>query len=189
MKKRILVVALFIVIGGSALSLLLRLTHSPASFDNQLLTGLGAGTAEETARLLGGRGRVVEVIGSGTSAHTLQAFHKGLKRAGDLTVIATVQLSSPDADLGPLLETHATADALVVFHGGRVPATVPRRPALVLVEPVGQDLFELLRAGTVALAIYQHLPPKPGTPQTDREWFDAYYRVLTPTTVPDLAPE
>jgi len=167
---------------------------------------LGAVTAEETAKLLGGQGQVL-VMARDTGADKnpsveaeLKAFQETLKtHAGLGTAIERVRVTPmlmmatgggvPPAELFKALETHTNAGAVVLFFGFPQ-LTDPEVETLrksglktVVVSSLRPGYKQLFERQAIHLAIVprpEALPPDTPPPRTLRERFDQEFIILTP---------
>jgi hypothetical protein len=160
-------------------------------------SALGTVLAEETSRLLNGKGQVVVVNFDPSKGFpgnlAPDTFRKVAPRYG-LTVLATeLVVYSPQLGLGQsalsperleqLLAQHVDADAIVSFVG--MPALPPdasrhlpeRRPRLIC---VGTD--PALAAVLDLVVVPQDQPPTGPPPTSPRGWFDRHYRIVQDTT-------
>ena len=166
---------------------------------------LGAVTAEETAKLVANKGRVLAMArGSGDATNPsveaeLKAFRDTLKKHRTLEIsIEKVELPPmqmmatgggiPADQMFKALETHPGLTALVLFLGfpplldSEVAALRKYGVKIVVVSAFQPDVQRLLELGAIHLAIV----PKTGPPETAppartlRERFDQDYTILTP---------
>ncbi len=167
---------------------------------------LGAVTAEETAKLLGTKGRVL-VIARDTGADKnpsveaeLAAFEQTLKKHGGLRqvterFVATPMLmmatggSVPPDRLSEALAAHTDIGALVLFCAfppladADLDALRKRGVKTVVVSSFRPEYARLMEQGIISLAIVPRPEPPPaGAPQprTLRELFDQDYAILAP---------
>lgn len=179
--------------------------HSPR-IDLDPYEVLGAVTAEETARLLGGPGRVLVMVrGSGADENPsvvaqLRAFERSLKKQGGLSLV-TVRVEAtpmlmmatgggiPPDQLLAALATQANVAAVVLFGGlpalsdPEVQALRKRAVKLVVVSSFRPDYERLMEQKVLHLAVV----PRPDSPpphversRTLRERFDQEYLLVTP---------
>ena len=171
--------------------------------------GIGLVAAEETARILGQRGKILVVtvgvgadgVGGSPFHAQLDAFQKTIRQYDGLSVEAVERMDqAAGRSSGPgmgiprdqythLLDTYPDVDAVVSLVGpphiadediGRLP---PKRPRLVVVSTLGWGVRRLLESGVIHVAVV----PRAGSEETDgpepqspREWFTRYYQIVTP---------
>ncbi len=174
---------------------------------------VGQVMAEETAKLLDNKGEVV-IVAMDTKKmkipHVeaqLKTFNDTLKKQGGVTVMATESLSAealgmvgPEMGLSSdnffkVLEKYPNASAIVSFVGApmlkddeiaRLPANTPK---IVAFSAMGMGLKKLFEENVIQVAIVPNFEAKPGPqkkPETLREWFDQYYKVVTKEAAPSL---
>jgi hypothetical protein len=204
-RKQMLVALGAIVVITSSGFLVFRTLTRP-EFNHKLQAAIGQVMAEETTRLLNGKGRVVVVTLDFKQFPALEAqfkaFKKGLRGNSKITVGKIVVISSEkkrqggpgiglsDADYLKLLETDANADIFVSFVGTPDPddervdklkgQPVPKMVALTRAR---KDLKKLFRREVVQAAVVPRFEfPAPGShdPSTPREWFDLSCQLLRP---------
>ena len=190
---------------AAAVSLYVAFTGRSPKMDLSTYEALGAGTAEETAKLLGNKGRVL-VIARDTGPDKnpsveaeLEAFQRTLKKHAGLSQVTERFLATPMLmmatgggvpldQLSQALETHANVGALVLFCGmpplaGSQLETLRKRGVkTVVVSSFRPDYGPLLEQEVIHLAIVpQPEDPPPGAqpPRTLRERFDQDYAIVT----------
>jgi hypothetical protein len=181
--------------------------------DISRLVGLGQVAGEETAKFLG-PGKTVAVVRHGDEIKSpplkkmQAAFIKALQD-GSVSVTAEVGLemddSAPEVMMLDMVglpldeyirigEEYSSVDAIVSMVGGpyasedeldEMPDSLPP-----LIISHGSDLRMssgvLFDRGIVIMAIMPRFDLQEGAdPQTDREWFDTYFQVVTPETAGD----
>lgn len=186
-------------------SLYFTSTGRSPKIDLSTYEALGAVTAEETAKLLGNKGRVL-VIARDTGPDKnpsveseIEAFRRALKKHAGLSQVtqrfqATPTLmmgtggSVPPEQLSQALEAHADVGALVLFCGlppladSQLETLRKRGLKTVVVSSFHPDYGPLLEQGVIHLAIVPRPEePPPGTqpPRTLRERFDQDYAIVT----------
>jgi hypothetical protein len=168
-------------------------------------TALGQVTAEETAKLLGNRGRIIvvtqDVHQPGAPAvleGELKAFHETIKKQPDLTLVGTETVRiNPDvpseqglsADLySSLLQKYPDLDAIVSLVGPpsltrqQIQGLPQKLPKCVAVSLGDAPLRNLFRADVVQVAIVNRLdatPPSAKKPASAREAFEQLFQVVT----------
>jgi hypothetical protein len=195
-----------LAVGAVAVSLYFTLAGRSPRIDLGTYSALGAVTAEETAKLLGNKGRVL-VIARDTGADKnpsveaeLEAFQRTLQKHAGLSqvtarFVATPMLMMatgggvPPDHLVQALETHANVGALVLFCG-LPPLAEPELEMLkqrgvktVVVSSFRPDYGPLLQQGVIQVAIVprpEGPPPGAPPPRTLRERFDQDYVILAP---------
>ena len=173
---------------------------------------LGAVTAEETAKLLADKGRVL-VMARDTGADKnpsveaeLTAFQQTLKKHPGLRLVTErVQVtpmlmmatggSVPPDQLFKALETHTNVGALVLFFGfpaladAELEALEKSGVKTVVVSSFLPGYKRLLERRAIHLAIVprqEALPPNNQAPRTMRERFDQDYSIVTPVEAASL---
>jgi len=193
-----------LAVGAAAVWLYFTLAGRSPKIDLGTYSALGAVTAEETAKLLGDKGRVL-VMARDTGADKnpsveteLAAFQRALKKqaglsqiterfvAGPMLMMATGGGVPPD-QLFKALETHADIKAVVLFCGlpplddSELEALKKRGVKIVVVSSFLPGYDRLLQQGAIHLAIVPRPDePTPGTPppRTLRERFDQDYLII-----------
>ena len=195
-NRKIVVVVSFVMIVISIF--LLARSFSPVRISSTPVPWvvLGKVTAQETVRLLNGRGQIVivkEALDNDRSVTIpLQAFRKVISAAG-IQIIATVNATRGQPDAIPakqffqLLEQYPKASAIVSFVGAprltdleipQVRSNAP--PWIVLNEPFPYKLEHLISDDIVQLAVISGPGATAVThPKTVPELFDRYYQFVT----------
>jgi len=205
-KKTIGPLIAILAIAGAAVWIYRSQSGASQKFDLSPYNALGAGAAEETAKLLGNKGQVV-VIAPDTSQFKnpavegeLNSFQKTLKKSG-LTIAAAVRFKLtpmesmatgggvPRDQFLKVLQSHPNVGAVVLFCG--FPRFAPQdydalkqsRTKFVVASGYVPGYRNLLDAQVIHLAIVPQFdrstaPAKP--PQTLREWFEQEFLVITP---------
>lgn len=171
--------------------------------DGQLYEATGQALAEETARLLANKGKIVILTArsgaqpSPVHAGYLNGFKAALKPHRGLTLLATESIDPTeagcpaDAFMGTL-QRHPTADAVVSFIGPPVLKsadfnTLPaRRPKLVVLGGDRSQTRTLMSRKILDASFVPRMATKsstPTAPQTAREQFDQFFQHITPATV------
>jgi hypothetical protein len=201
-----------LAVGAVALSLYFGFGGRGPKLDLNTYEVLGAVTAEETAKLVGGQGRVLVIARDTGAARNpsveaeLGAFQRTLKKHAGLTLVtqripvAPIQMMAtgggvPAAQFLKALETHANLGAVVLFFGFPQLAD-PELEALkksgvktVVVSSLRPGYKQLLEREAIQLAIVPRAgAPPPGAPaaSTLRERFDQEYTLLTPAQAAQL---
>ena len=199
-KQLVLAIGSLVVIIAS--SCWLASSFLRPKFNTKLHQGIGEVMAEETAKLLNGKGKVVVIIQDPKAAPVLQAQLKAFQRMigrKDILLADTVVVRAAQRKLGPgmglsvdqfltVLEKHRQADAIVSFIGTPAPAD-PKIVALGKIEGPKiiaetrnrSNLKPLFRNQLLHAAIVPRFDfPAPGSknPSTPREWFDLSYQVV-----------
>lgn len=196
---------LSLVVGVVAVSLYFILGGRSPKIELGTYAALGAGTAEETAKLLGNKGRVL-VIARDTGADKnpsveaeLVAFQRALKKHAGLSQVTERFLATPmlmmatgggipSDQLSKALESHADIGALVLFCGfpplgdSELEALRKRGVKTVVVSSFRSDYGRLLEEGVIHLAIVPRPdgpPPGAPAPRTLRERFDQDFTIVT----------
>ena len=182
---------------------------SRSGASTQWSAGLGVVAAEETAKLLRGRGRVVLILAdTGTYQDPLvagqrDAFTKTLAQSPGMSLVASEKMeTTAPGTMGvgglnagqfrTIVQRHATADGFVSMVG--FPNLPPealeemKGRKFIIVGDGGPELKALLEGGVVQVALIPR--PKPATatqpPATPREWFNRAYEVVTPASASNL---
>ena len=212
-KEKLLPLLAILVIAGAAAWIYRSQSAGAQNFDLNPYRALGAGTAEETAKLLGNTG-VVVVISPDTSEFDnaavdgqLQSFQDTLQKNKAMAVAATVKFkvtpmermttggAVPRNQLLQALQSHPNAGAVVLFCA--FPPLTPEDYAtlkqsgvkVVLVSGYAPVYRRLLETQVIHLAIVPQFerPTTPGQPPKSlRGCFDQEFMVLTPATVAAL---
>jgi hypothetical protein len=212
-KQSFALIAALLAIFGSVLSL--YFSQRDPGIDVKPYQALGAVAAEETAKLLGGKGSVVIMAADLGEYKNLapmldakiNSFRKTLKRAGGVTLIAIERVRIHPPSLGRVgefmlpdqltrvIEKHPRVDAIVSLVG-LSPLTdqetrMLKQNATKLVVASGYDgtYKQLLQTRVLQLAIIPRSENPPETaakPRTTRDWFDRDYEIVTPNTAASL---
>jgi hypothetical protein len=194
-----------LAIGAAVVVLYLTFAGQSERLNLDTYEVLGAVTAEETAKLLGNKGRVLVMVrDTGPDKNPsveseLKAFQKTLnKRSGVSVIVEKVQVTPmlmmstggglPPDELLKALETHAKVDAAVLFFGfpqlsdAQWSALKKTSVKIVVVSSFRPGYARLLKQHAINLAIVPRAEsPAPGaqSPRTVRERFDHEYLILT----------
>ena len=181
---------------------IVRSQRSP-KMNVSLHQAVGQVLAEETARLLERKGKVVIVsmeTGKVPELKTqLQAFEKALHLVGGITVLERYELDPEDKPkYGPgtglsaprflrIVKKSAKADAIVSFVG--VPrltdeeiGKLERMPRFVAETKERDKLSRLFEKKILHVAVvprFEFPAPVSEKPRTAREWFDKYFQIVT----------
>ena len=211
MKNRVLLVTIAVASVALAVFLFRRQSSGPA-MNLRPSVAVGEVLAEETSRLLGGKGNIV-VIGrvsakEGQSAGNEQITSLGaaMRRRASPKIGATEWLPQPPRlsmnasdvtteQLVALLEKHPEANAFVVF-AGLPPLSPPlaekltaRSLKLLAVCGYGTTVRRWLEAQVLAAAVvprFGELPPGTSAPKTAKDWFSQEFELLTPESLAQL---
>ena len=200
-----------IVASAIAGAMLCGCDRAGPSVDSTLDSALGTGAGEQTARLLGNRGRI-EVIASAASCQNpyfvseLKVFQKIVGKAGiriasiekfQLTPLERMQFGRmvPREVLLKSIENQTGIDAVVLFCGfpdlanQDYDALKHSGTKIVIISAYQTNFPTLLKAGVIDMAIV----PKSDQPavrskkaDSSRELFSSEYLILTPDSVSDL---
>ncbi|MEI6082686.1 MAG: hypothetical protein WCS70_00115 [Verrucomicrobiota bacterium] len=214
-RKRIIVIASLLVIGGSLLSFCPRVVRIQPKINFAPFVGIGEVVAEETVRLLQGRGQVV--IWTLDTSRTknpfiekmVASFQETLRQRSRISLLGQETIpfdpASPmivrglDVDqFHRLLHKHLSVDAVVSF-AGMPPLTAEQiqelpepRPKIIVgydpvMSPAGPRRL-LIKQDVVQVTIEPCLAPltTPAKATTPREWFDRSFRVVTATNASTL---
>ncbi len=191
-------------VSGYFLARNLRMDERMPRSDARLYEAVGAVMAEETAHLLGNKGKVVLITPdtgaqpSPVHASFLRGFERNLKtrssvRLDGKELVTPTEVGCPATAFLAVLKKHPTADAVVSFIGPPVlrPDDVkllpPRRPKLLV---LGGDR-ELTRSLMSQQLLELSLVPRQGSRDsgnwhhsvTQREEVERIYQIITPGTV------
>jgi hypothetical protein len=211
-KEKLVPVLAMLVIAG-AVTWIYRSQSGAQKFDLNPYKALGAGTAEETAKLLGNKSSVV-VISADTSEFPnaavegqLQSFQDTLQKHQGMSLAATVKFKMtpmermatggavPGDQFLQALQSHPKAGAAVLFCGFppldlQDYAMLKQRGIKVVVASgYLADYRKLLESQVIHLAIVPRFetPPAGGKPPTTlRGWFERDFLVITPANAAAL---
>ena len=208
--KKIIIAS--VALGAAAVSVYYATIGGAQKVDLGPYDVLGAVTAEETAKLLGGKGQVLVMVrDTGQDKNPsveaeLKAFQQTLKKHPGLRVqverfpVTPVLMMATGGGLTTeaffkALETHGNTGAIVLFLGFP-PLTDPEIAVVkkagvktVAVSSLRPGYKRLLERQAIHLAIVPRTdtpPPSGPTPRTVRERFDQLYRILTPADAAGL---
>lgn len=212
MTKEKLVPLLAILVIAGAVAWIFRSQSGTQKFDLNPYQALGAGTAEETAKLLGNKGSVV-IVSPDTSEFQnaaiegqLDSFQKTLTKSG-LTVAATLKFkltpmdrmatggAVPRDQLLQALQSHPNAGAAVLFCAfppleAQDFATLKQSGIKVIVASACVPGYrKLVESQVIHLAIVPRLdtPPAGGKPpQTLKSWFEHEFLVVSAANAASL---
>lgn len=208
-KPNIILLLAVLAIAGSLAVLYRTQFQGRPDEATKLPEGLGIAVAEETSKLLGGKGKVVLILPKrGTYNDPVvevqrAAFAKTLAQGKGMSLVATefMEMERPGTmgagGLDPepfrqFVHQHAGADAFVTLAG------FPEFPKeglaglagkkFVVVGSASPHLKAMLLGGTVQVAILPRSRPATDgkKPRTAREWFNFTYEVVTPATAAAL---
>ncbi len=165
---------------------------------------LGAVTAEETAKLLGGIGKALVIVrDTGPDKNPsveaeLKAFQKTINKHGVRAITEKIPITPmlmmatgggiPPDQLFKALETHSNVNALVLFlgfpplAGGEVEALKKFRVKTIVVSSMRPGYEQLLEQQAIQMAIVPRADgpvPDAKEPRTVRERFDLDYTIIT----------
>ena len=177
-----------------------------SSQNEPLQRAVGNVLADETARVIGRAGGIVVVtVDQRTSPELkvqLEAFEKHLRSIGGMTIKDVVTLDPgdnpkfrPGAGLSAkrflkIVRKHGEASAIVSFVGApEVPDDELKQmktiPKFIAETHSPEKLVNLFQEKILLSAIvprYEFPAPGPRKPQTERQWFDRYFQILSPET-------
>ncbi len=206
-KNMLIASACAVAIGLSAFSLLRRY-HTPP-YNVELHQHIGRLIAEQTAKVVGPKGRVVFItIPTGSEpelATQLDAFKQTLKKLGsyDLKEQELDTKDQPKYGLGNGLSgrrfvrtanKNEKADAIVSFVGApditEQELTELKKSPRFLAEARSPDhlpkLFEKKLLQVAIVSRFSFPAPGPIAPKTTQEWFDKRYQIITPELAANL---
>jgi hypothetical protein len=208
MKNKVLI--LTVAIASVALALFVfRWQSSGPAMSSRPSLAVGEVLADETSRLLGGKGKVVVIArasakeGQSAANEQISSFAAALSRRTSPRIAATEWLPRPlrpvmnSGDLSAeqllqLIEKNPDANAIVVF-AGLPPFSRPladklisRQVKLLAVGGYGATVRRWLEAQVLAVAViprFGELPPGTPAPRTVRDWFSQEFEMVTPDSV------
>lgn len=206
MTKEKLVPLLAILVIAGAVAWIYRGQSGGQKFDLNPYQALGAGTAEETAKLLGNQGSVL-VISPDTSEFQnaavegqLQSFQATLQKTKGMSLAGTVKFkvtpmermatggAVPGEQFLQALQSHPNVGAVVLFCGfptlaSQDYAALKQRGIKVIVASGYVSRYRnLLASQVIHLAIipqFEAPPPSGKPPTTLRDWFERDFLVVT----------
>ncbi len=211
MKKAITPLIALLAIAG-AVFWIFRSQTGNQKFDLNPYQALGAGTAEETARVVGTRGSVV-VVSQDTAESSnaaidgqLKAFQDTIKKGKTLSIAEVVKFkvtplermstggAMPREQFMQVLKKHPDLGAVVMFCGFPPLAaqdyTVLKQSGVKVVVASGyMSIYrKLLEAKLIELAIIPRFETAAASkpPRTLRDWFDQDFQVITAANVGSL---
>ncbi len=186
-RTRLIVFSIVGILGGS-ISLFFTLRTRPSTVSVAPFAALGEVTAQETAKLLGNKGRIV-VVRRDTSQYPapefeeqLKAFQRTIKQQSDLTLAAT-ETAQLDTDITTdgrlrsdfylnLLQKYPDAAAIVSLVGPARPERSTDRgpaqkiPKFIAVSLRDAPLNRLFLSGVIQVAIVKRTGPAPQSGKT-----------------------
>lgn len=198
-----------VALGAAAIAIYFALFGRSPKIELGAYEALGAVTAEETAKLVGGRGKVM-VIARDTGPDKIPSvesqmttFERTLRARGGLTQVTkrfqatpmTMMATGggvPPDHLASALQAQPDAAALVLFCGlppladADLEALRKRGVKIVVVSSFRPDYADLLERQVIHLVITprpEGPPPDAKPPRTLRERFDQEYAILTAAEV------
>jgi len=202
LKPAILAIVCVLLIAGSA-TWIYRTQFAAPPFKVQLHRAVGQVMAEQTARLLGNRGKVVVISIEGTQAPELKVqieeFQATLKQQGTVQVTKTYYLETEGKTkygVGSglsarrfvrIVNKNLDADAYVSFVGAPELSEeelkeLKKTPKLVAESRSVDKLTKVFQQKIVQAAVVSRFTfpaPVEGKPHTTREWFDKHFQVVT----------
>lgn len=203
-EKMVPLLAILVIVG--AVAWIYRSQSGTQKFDLNPYQALGAGAAEETAKLLDNKGSLV-VISPDTSEFKnaavegqLQAFQDTLQKNKAMAIAATVRFkvtpmermatggAVPGDQFLQALQSHPNAGAVVLFCGfpplaSQDYSTLKQRGIKVVVASGYAPVYrKLLESQVIHVAIIPQFdaPPTSGKPPTTlRGWFERDFLVIT----------
>lgn len=214
MNKQSIVSSIAVLVILSALTSLYFTQRDPG-IELKPYRALGEVAAQETAKLLGNKGRVVVIaadlaqykILSPMMEAKVKSFRQALRKRGNLEVAAveSVQIQPPSLarngefmlpdQFSQVLAKHPRVEAIVSLVGLTPLADQDliglRKNATKLIVAAGYDSSykRLLQSRSLQLAILprtENPPEHLERPRTLREWFDRDYEIVTPETAERL---
>ncbi len=201
-----------LAVGAVAVSMYLALAGRSQKINLDPYDVLGTVTAEETAKLLGNRGRVLVMVrGTGANKNPsveaeLRAFQHALKSQKGMTVIiekiqvSPMQMMATGGGVPPeqflkALETHSDLGAVVLFLGfpqltGSELEVLKKSGVKTVVacalRPGDQRFIERQAINLAIVPRSDSPPPGAPTPRTLRERFDQEFTIITPAAAARL---
>ncbi len=209
-KQKLTALGALLAIAASALWIYWREFATP-QFNVPLHQAVGQVMAEETARLVGHSGTVLIVAMDTGKAPELKvqldAFEKRLKALGQITVKDRLLLDPgenpkyrPGSGLSAkrflkVARKNLGADAIVSFVGApeltdAELARMKSAPIFIAEAHSPERLIPLLEKKILQVAIvprYEFPAPGPRKPETDRQWFDNKFQIVTLETVASVS--
>jgi ABC-type sugar transport system substrate-binding protein len=164
---------------------------------------IGETAAEQTAKLLGGHGKIILIITEAPNSLALDtqlaSFQSSLASGVTLLEVKKIpdvrnedrSVSITGSQLLDLLKQHPDADALVSFVGGpkvedleQLPEKRPKWVVVMTGEGDPQSIVPLVTKGIVQVAIIPNSAPAPTEilPKNGREYFAQHFVVITSPT-------
>jgi len=196
------ILAIFVSIG----SLFFTYCDRPPKINLKPFLAIGQITAEETSKLLSGKGKVVLVVmdtgkyQSKPLESQIETFKRTLEKQNGVILVAIEKLEMNDLMMaGPemglpgelylkILQQHPDVDAIVSFVGAprlsddQIDELGEKIPKLVAVVGMPMGLKRYFEDQLIQVAIVPRFEPQPQggkKPETLREWFDQTYTVVT----------
>ena len=207
-KKPIQLFLAIVAVAGAAGWAYYTSSGPSQKFDLTPYNALGAGVAEETAKLLGNKGQLVAIAPDTSELENpamdgqLTSFERALKKSG-MTLAATARFkltamermgtggAVPGTQLAKVMQEHPGAAAVVLFcpfPQDYSPAK-PGDPKFIVASGYMPGYRKLLESRVIAAAIVPQFDRSatPGKkPQTLRECFDEEFLVITPENLASL---
>ena len=204
-KNTLLALSSVLVIASSATWIYYREFKAP-KHNVRLHQRIGEVMAEQTARVLGPKGKVLLLIiptGSAPELETqLQAFHRTLAKLGNYDLKEHEFDTRDQAKYGVgsglsgrrflrAIKNNSTADALVSFVGApqlsdEELAQLTRKPKFIAETRSAEDLPKLFEKQIIQVAVVSRFvfpAPGPQKPRTPQELFDKRYQVIAADSV------
>ena len=203
------VVAVLAIIGSLVYLYFTQVATGP-KINLKPFENLGFVAAEETAKILGGQGRVIlinEVFEAMKSPHTesqLKGFKAGLAKSSGVQLKEIKEFKRsmsddpqhwPPGQAGRFANMAEGAGVAVLFVS--LPMDISKddlvalkecTTKLVLVTSQSPVLKKMLQERAIHTALVSRFPPKPAPEgrETPRQWFDRVYMVVTPDAMGEL---
>jgi hypothetical protein len=208
MKSKTLVVG-FAVASILVLVFVVRRHSSGPAMNLRPSVAVGEVLAEETTRLLGGKGNIIVIgrasakDGQTAAGEQIASFGAAMRRRGSPRIASTEWLPRPPGPmmnageltsdrLLELIEKNPEAEAFVVF-AGLPPLSASlgekinaRSLKLLAVCGYGATVRRWLETRALAVAVvprFGELPPETPAPKTVKDWFRQEFELLTPESI------
>lgn len=208
--KPVLLIGLCLAIIGVAAWSIYRTQFNAPKYNVMLHEGIGRALAEETARILDGKGEVVGITinpaGFPELKTQVRAFELALQQHPKITLEKLYQVDTenkPKYSFGSglsgrryvrVVNKNLSADAFVSFIGAPTMTTeevaqLQKRPKFIAEVRSPDKLKELFKQKVIHCAVvsrFQFPTPIKGTPRTPAQWFEQRFQIVTASTAHEL---